>query len=290
MTDALRAWYEPRRGAYPWRRRPTPYRVLVSEVMLQQTQAARVAPAFESFIRRFPTVRALASASRAEVLREWAGLGYPRRAVRLHEAARRIAEEHGGRVSPDPEVLRALPGVGGYTASAVASIAFGEPVPALDVNVARVVARWRVGREVHEVARGRLGEEASRLIDREDPGGWNQALMDLGRQHCRAVPRCDGCPLASGCRYRARGRVSSASPGAAGPGRPPFEGSFRQLRGRVLAALRERGGASLGALRSEVGDPRVGSAVAALAADGLVSAGPAALAGRPSGRVRLGSG
>lgn len=286
MNDRLTSWFEPRASAYPWRVRPTPYRVLVSEVMLQQTQAARVAPAFRTFIRRFPSVRALAGASSAEVLRAWSGLGYDRRAVRLHAAARAIVEEHGGRVPADVEALRRLPGVGPYTASALASIAFGEPVPALDVNVERVVARCRLGREAHEAGWDRVREAASAWIDRDAPGAWNQAVMDLGREVCRPRPRCGACPLASGCAFRGSGRRPTSAPRRQGR----FEGSFRQVRGRVLAVLRERGSASLGALESAIDDPRVGRAVGALAHDGLVSAGPAALAGRPRGRVRLGSG
>ena len=286
VIDELRAWYAPRARAYPWRSRPTPYRVLVSEVMLQQTQASRVAPAFRSFLRRFPSVRSLAAAPAADVVRAWAGLGYDRRAVRLLEAARAIVEEHGGRVPRDSAALRALPGVGPYTAAAVASIAFGEPVPAIDVNVARVVARYRLGREAHQERADRVRDAAEAWLDRRDPGGWNQALMDLGREVCRPTPRCAACPLASGCAFRRAGRRPARGPRRQGR----FEGSFRQVRGRVLALLRERGEASLGRVESAVGDHRVAEAVRALANDGLVSAGPAALAGRPSGRVRLGSG
>ncbi len=133
MLDGLMEWFEPRRLAYPWRRpRPDPYAVLVSEVMLQQTQASRVAPAFERFLRSFPTVRSLATAPAAEVVRAWAGLGYNRRAVALWEAARTIVSSHGGRVPDDPSALSELPGVGPYTAAAVASIAFGRPVAAVD--------------------------------------------------------------------------------------------------------------------------------------------------------------
>lgn len=135
-------WYRPRRHAYSWRRgRRSPYRTLVSEVMLQQTQASRVEPIFDAFVARFPDVGALGAASRADVLRAWAGLGYNRRAVALHETARIVVREHGGRVPRDAEALTRLPGVGPYTAAAVASIGHGDPVAALDGNVRRVVAR-----------------------------------------------------------------------------------------------------------------------------------------------------
>jgi A/G-specific adenine glycosylase len=253
--------------------------------MLQQTQAARVAPAFERFIRRFPTLRSLASASRAEVVRAWAGLGYNRRAVALHEAARRIERDHRGRIPREPEVLLGLPGIGPYTAAAVAAIGFGVPVPALDVNVQRVVARARLGLEPSEVSVDVLERTAEGWLDRDDPAGWHQAVMDLGRVACRPIPRCSECPIASGCRFRPADRPTGTPSRRQGK----FEGSFRQVRGRVLARLRERGSASLHTLVRESGGSRdrVLAAVQALAADGLVEAGPGALAGRPRGRVRL---
>jgi A/G-specific adenine glycosylase len=282
---ALLAWYRPRRRAYPWRARPTPYRVLVSEVMLQQTQAARVAPAFRRFVRRFPSLRSLASAPRREVIREWAGFGYNRRAVALAEAARAIVRDHGGRVPREPEILRTLRGVGPYTAAAVASLGYGEPVPALDVNVRRVVARARLGAEPTEASASAVEAAARAWLDRRDPGTWNQALMDLGREVCRPVPRCGACPIAAGCRFRRSGQTPS--PPARRQGR--FEGSLRQVRGGIVAALRDRRSMSLEALARSLGEPvdRVRVAVRGLAADRLVKAGPSALAGQPNGRVRL---
>lgn len=282
--DALLAWYAPRRRAYPWRVARDPYRVLVAEVMLQQTQAARVVPAYRAFLRRFPSVRALAAAPRAEVLRAWSGLGHNRRAVLLHEAARTIVREHGGRVPRDPAALRRLPGVGPYTAAAIAAIAFGAPVPAIDVNVARVVSRARLGQE--RAGAAAIRRAALAWLDGQDPAAWNQALMDLGREVCRPLPRCGECPVAEGC--LARGRGALGRPGSR-PRRPsaPFAGSFRQVRGRVLRAALA-GSTTLGRLAAEAGEPldRVAAAVLALARDGLLEAGPAALAGRPSGRVR----
>ena len=220
---AIRAWYRPRRRAYPWRRaHPDPYAVLVSEVMLQQTQAPRVAPVFERFLARFPDVGTLARASRPDVIRAWAGLGYNRRAVALHASAIAIEREHHGEVPGTVDALRTLPGVGPYTAGAVASIAFGAAVPAPDVNVRRVVARVLHGREPQELAAADLAAAAAAFLDREDPGGWNQALMDVGRELCRPSPRCAACPLRRGCRFRAAG-----APGR--PARPPA-GSVRRLR------------------------------------------------------------
>jgi A/G-specific adenine glycosylase len=243
--------------------------VLVSEVMLQQTQAARVAPAYRAFLERFPDVGALSSAARAELLRAWGGLGYPRRALALREAARVIVRRHDGRVPSDPSVLRTLPGVGPYTAAAVASIAFGVPVAAVDTNVRRVTARVAHGTDPVGLSPRQLQADADAMVDPASPGEWNQALMDLGRFVCRPVPRCGECPLASGCRWNLEG----GSPRPAARRQPVFEGSERQARGRVLAVLRERGGASVRELADETGMPleRTSRAAAALARDGLAS-------------------
>jgi A/G-specific adenine glycosylase len=260
--------------------------VLVSEVMLQQTQAARVAPAYRSFLRRFPSVRTLARADRAEVLRVWSGLGYNRRAVALSEAARVIVRDHGGRVPRDRHALERLPGVGPYTASAVASIAYGLPVPALDANVRRVIGRFALGAEVREVPASAIADAAERLLDREEPAKWNQAVMDLGREVCRPVPACDACPLAVGCRYRRAGRKGPPPPRRQGA----FEGSFRQLRGAVVRALAAAGTLTVGVLVDRTGEPldRVARAIEALASEGVLRAGPRALEGNRRGRVRLG--
>jgi A/G-specific adenine glycosylase len=289
-VTSLLEWYGPRQRAYPWRTTPRdPYRILVSEVMLQQTQAARVVPHYRAFITRFPSVESLAAARRAEVVAAWAGLGYNRRAVALSEAARTIVRRHGGGVPSDPEVLVSLPGVGPYTAAAVASIAFGLPVAAIDVNVARVVARARIGRDPGDVAASTLRGAATRWMAGEDAGAWNQAVMDLGRAVCRPNPRCEECPIRTECRYRRRPKRSPhRSPPFRSPGSERFDGSRRQLRGRVVAALL-RGPISVGRLAVLTGWPLgdIGEAIRSLETDGLVRAGPAARAGRPQGRVRL---
>jgi A/G-specific adenine glycosylase len=281
----LSRWFRGRRALYPWRIDPSPYRVLVSEVMLQQTQAARVAPAFDRFLARFPDVRTLARAGRADVVRAWGSLGYNRRAVALHEAARIIVRDHGGRVPSDVEGLRRLPGVGPYTAAAVVAMGHGAPVVAMDTNVRRVVARAAMGRDasnahLHEVIR-----VASRWLDRNDPGGWNQAVMDLGRELCRSTPRCEACPLSEICRFRQGRQALAAAPRR----HAPYQGSFRQLRGEVVAHLRGTPSTMLGSLARSLGTSResAAAAVRSLTRDGLVEAGPAALAGRPGGRVRL---
>jgi A/G-specific adenine glycosylase len=270
LRRALRAWYRPRREGYPWRRDAIdPYAVLVSEVMLQQTQAARVAAAFDRFLRRFPNVSSLAAAEPADVLRAWSGLGYHRRAVALHEAARTIVRVHSGEVPGDPEALQHLPGVGPYTASAVASIAFGRPVVAMDVNVRRVASRVVLGREPQERDGPRIAAAARVLLDRRDPATWNQAMMDLGREVCRPTPRCEVCPLEPWCRFRSAG---GAGRRAAAPKQSPFEGSNRQVRGRIVAVLRERPSAGLSGLAAATGfgADRIGSAVTGLVRDGIV--------------------
>jgi A/G-specific adenine glycosylase len=279
---ALLAWYQPRRAAYPWRGTHDPYRVLVSEVMLQQTQAARVAPAFERFVLRFPTVRSLADASPADVLRTWGALGYNRRALALHRAAQAIVRDHGGTVPSDPALLVALPGVGPYTAAAVAALGFGAPVPAVDVNVRRVVSRARLGGDDDRDV------EAAALawLDRDDPSRWNQALMDLGREVCRPLPRCAACPIARSCLFR-KNPPSHTRPATRSQAR--FEGSMRQVRGAVVRVLRHEPRSTIGAIARRTGHPaeHVAEAVAALHKEGLVEAGPAALRGDPRGRVRL---
>ena len=276
---ALLEWYRPRHHAYAWRRgRRSPYRTLVSEVMLQQTQASRVEPIFERFVERFPDVGALARARRADVLRSWAGLGFNRRAVALHEAGRAIVREHGGRVPRSVDTLVRLPGVGPYTAAAVASIGYGDPVAALDGNVRRVVARAIRGAEPDEVPPDDLASDARAWLDPSAPGEWNQALMDVGRLFCRPAPRCDGCPFAPECRFRGAGRHGRSSRRR----QSPFEGSPRQVRGAVVAVLRSVRSANAEALAERTGHPpaAIATATASLAVEGIVER-------TRSGRFRL---
>jgi A/G-specific adenine glycosylase len=284
---AVLAWYEANGPDYPWRHtEDDPYAVWVSEVMLQQTQAGRVAEAFPRFLRRFPSIAALAGASRADVVRAWAGMGYHRRAVALHDAARTMMREHGCAVPRDPSTLRALPGIGPYTSAAVASIAFGVPVAAVDTNVRKVMARADFGVERQEITAAQAEAAATAWLDPARPGDWNQALMNLGHGVCRTTPRCDECPLAPVCRFRLSGRTGRPS----GPGQPAFEGSMRQVRGAVVTALRAHPTMTIGGLVGATGrdEEDVVTAVTGLARDGVVGATPAALAGNPRGRVRLG--
>jgi A/G-specific adenine glycosylase len=264
---AVREWYAPRSRLYAWRRgRRSAYRTLVSEVMLQQTQAARVEPLFVAFMRLFPDPRALAAAPRADVLRAWAGLGYNRRAVALHETARIVVAEHGGRIPLKPDALRRLPGVGPHTAAAIMSIAGGEAYAAKEVNVRRVVGRAGLGTTTARVEA--VDTLAANWLDRDDPGAWNQALMDLGREHCRATPRCGGCPMARWCRARRAGIVAHSP--ATPQGR--FEGSARQVRGRIVDVLRTRPSAGPAMLARATGcsEARVSDALAGLVRDGVV--------------------
>lgn len=208
FPSALLDWYDRNARPLPWRATKDPYAILVSEFMLQQTQVSTVIPYFERFMRRFPTVGALAEAGEDEVLAAWKGLGYYRRARNLHRAAQAVVAEYGGELPRTAEELRRLPGVGAYTAAAVASIAFGEPVPVLDGNVLRVMARV-LGEErpVDQApAQRRMREHLSALIPKDRPGDFNQALMELGATLCSPTnPGCGACPVACGCAARAQG-------------------------------------------------------------------------------------
>jgi A/G-specific adenine glycosylase len=244
--ERVLAWFAEAGRDLPWRATRDPYRVLVAEVLAQQTQAARAAAAWPRFLERFPDVATLAAAAPAEVLRAWQGLGYNRRALALHRTAQAV-EERGG--WPDTiEGLAALPGVGPYTARAVACFALGRRVAPVDTNVARVLARSLAGADPAQLtpaARQRLADEAlpppahgSAVPGAPDRSGsawtWSSALMDVGALHCRPRPRCEGCPLAPSCHWRALGP-------AAPPPRPraqaPFATSDRRWRGAVVRAL-----------------------------------------------------
>jgi A/G-specific adenine glycosylase len=230
-----------RRPDLPWRSTRDPWPVLVSEVMAQQTQVARVVPIYRRFLERFPTPAACAAAPLAEVLRAWRGLGYNRRARQLHLAATAIVADHDGHVPEQLTALESLPGVGPYTARAVLAFAFGHDVGVLDTNAGRVVARATAGRAL---TRG----EAQRLVDAMVPPGhgwqFNQALLDLGATQCVAgVPRCAGCPVLRRCRWARQGKVEpdpATGSAAVSKRQAAFAGSDRQGRGRLVEALRNR--------------------------------------------------
>jgi A/G-specific adenine glycosylase len=206
IARPLLAWYDRARRDLPWRRAPSPYKTLVSEFMLQQTVVATVEPYFERFLARFPDVAALAAASEDEVTAAWSGLGYYARARNLWKAARAVVERHGGTLPGDEEALRALPGVGPYTAAAVAAIAFGARTFALDGNGARVTARLWGERESIDRPATREGLRARGLaeVPAARAGDFNQAVMELGATVCTPrQPRCEACPLARKCRAHA---------------------------------------------------------------------------------------
>ena len=219
VRSELLSWYRTHRRDLPWRAgcpsaragdRPDPYHVLVSEAMLQQTRVATVVDYFHRFLDAFPTLRDLADADEQRVLRLWQGLGYYRRARHLHAAARAIVDRHAGRVPDTVAALRELPGVGPYTAGAVASIAYDRPAPLLDGNVARVLTRLHgIDQPVDDSdTRRRLWELARRLADGPSPGDTNQALMELGATVCTPRdPACHDCPLRARCAAAARGRA-----------------------------------------------------------------------------------
>ena len=207
MRAALLRWYRRNYRDLPWRRTRDPYAIWVSEVMLQQTQVATVIPYYERFLERFPTVASLAGAPEEMVLSVWSGLGYYRRATALRKAAIAVVDRHHGRVPDDPDELRALPGVGRYTAGAIASVAFGRPEPALDGNVRRVLCRvFAMGGDGRNAGQEVLWKIASTLVQGVAPGDLNQALMELGATVCTTrAPRCGGCPIALRCRGRSLG-------------------------------------------------------------------------------------
>ncbi len=201
---SLLEWYEEEKRTLPWRSDPDPYKVWISEIMLQQTQVRTVLPYYERFIARFPNVQSLAAASEDEVLGAWAGLGYYARARNLHRAARRIAYEHGGKFPDSLDSLLQLPGIGRYTARAIRSIAFGCPEPVVDGNVQRVISRlFAIGKAVPE---SYFWARAESLVSRSRPSEFNQAMMDLGALVCTfRNPACGECPAENFCEARWKG-------------------------------------------------------------------------------------
>jgi A/G-specific adenine glycosylase len=234
-------WFDRNARDLPWRQDPQPWGVLVSEVMLAQTPVARVEPVWRQWLQRWPTPAALANEPASEIIRAWGRLGYPRRALRLHEAARRIVSEHQGAVPDDYDALRALPGVGDYTAAAVLSFAYGRRALVLDVNVRRLVARLRTGvaaPPAHATNAERAA--AAALIPDAEPARWAAASMELGALICTArSPECQLCPVADDCRWLAAGRPGL---GTATTKRQRFVGTDRQVRGLILTVLREAEG------------------------------------------------
>lgn len=234
-------WYAVHRRDLPWRDPScSPWGVLVSEIMLQQTPVARVLPVWRRWVELWPTPADLAAAPTGEAVREWGRLGYPRRALRLHAAATAIRDQHSGEVPDDEATLRTLPGIGDYTAAAVAAFAFGRRATVVDTNVRRVHARAVTGAALPapSLTRAEVGLATELLPeDDEDAATWNVAVMELGALICTARgPRCDICPVSRLCAWRLAG-----SPPHDGPPRrgQAWEGTDRQCRGRIVQLLRE---------------------------------------------------
>jgi A/G-specific adenine glycosylase len=247
IREKLVDWYHDARRDLPWRLDRDPYRILVSEMMLVQTTVTAVVPYFERFLRRFPTVTALAEADEAAVIKQWEGLGYYRRARQLHAAARAIAERHGGQVPDDPETLRALPGVGRYIAGAVLSFAFDRPAPILEANTQRVLARWLAWRGDLKTSRSqaRLWDAAARLVPDQGAATFNQAFMELGALVCTPrAPSCLFCPVSAECGARQLGLQESLP--VTTPKPPPLEVeeacALVTRAGRLLIVQRAAGG------------------------------------------------
>lgn len=276
---AVARWFETAGRDLPWREPDaTPWQILVSEVMLQQTPVTRVLPRWLEWREAWPTAAAFAAAPVADVLRAWGSLGYPRRALRLHETARAIVERHGGEVPSDLDELLALPGVGSYTARAVACFAFGKRVPVVDINVRRVIARAVDGYADAGPAREKpdlAGVEALLPADEHDAVAFSAGMMELGQVLCRpSSPGCVDCPIENACAWRQAGYPARSL--APRPKQATFEGSDRQARGRILKALRESGTSipaemlvARGTGDSEV-EERIRRAIHTLEKDGLI--------------------
>lgn len=242
LHQAVLGWYDEHARDLPWRTdSATPWSVMVSEFMLQQTPVSRVLPVHAEWLERWPTPADLAQAPSGEAVRAWGRLGYPRRALRLHAAATVIVERHGGEVPHDHAALLALPGVGEYTAAAIASFAFGGRHAVLDTNVRRVFARAVSGVEFPAPSVTRAERElAESLVPDRAPAAWAVAVMELGALVCTArAPRCEACPVVDRCAW-----VRAGKPAYDGPPRrgQAWAGTDRMVRGRLLAVLRESDG------------------------------------------------
>jgi len=280
LAHELSRWYAVHARDLPWRsaqfhEQYGAWGTLVSEFMLQQTPVARVVPHLEAWLDRWPTPRSMSDATPAEVVRQWANLGYPRRALWLHRAAIEITERHDGVVPRDVDALLELSGIGDYTARAVAAFAFGDRVPVVDTNIRRVIARAEDGRSQPGPPAKRDLEAMMALLPRGDADSavFNAAMMELGATTCTArAPRCEQCPIAGQCAWVAAGRPDT---GDARRRQARYEGSDRQARGMVLRALRQApdGERAVGSVIGDWSDAaQRDRAIDSLIADGLVEA------------------
>jgi A/G-specific adenine glycosylase len=281
LQQQLLGWFRANRRDLPWRETRDPYRILVSEIMLQQTQVERVIPYYLAFLQRFPGVTALAASPTAEVIRVWAGLGYNRRAVNLQRTARYVATELNGHFPSTVQALRELPGIGPYTAGAIACFAFEQDVAFLDTNMRRVLHRFWFGVDVPApTATDRMATTiAEAAIPQGNGWEWNQALIEFGALQCTArKPACVICPLQSQCAAfpEIQSALATLPKGVRLKREAPYSGSNRFYRGRVIAALREHQGIDLGSLGPMIRDgfsetdlPWLYEVVQGLSKDGL---------------------
>jgi A/G-specific adenine glycosylase len=274
--DAILAWYAVNGRRLAFRGTTDPYAILVSEVIAQQTQASRAAGHWQRFMARFPTVEALAAASSANVQRAWQGLGYNRRALALWRAARVIVDEHDGSVPDSVDALEALPGVGPYTSRAVAAIAFGRRVGAVDVNMRRVVGRMVAG-DPGALSAAEIQRIADGAVPPDRAADWTHAVMDVGALLCRSrEPRCPDCPASRWCRFASGvGALPNATADDCRPrrARPPFPSTTRWLRGRIIDRLRAALGDSWVTIDAPIGvhdASRIREAAESMAAEGLI--------------------
>ena len=244
FSKSLLQWYAHRGRILPWRNITDPYRILVSEIMLQQTQVSRVLVKYGEFLRRFPTLRSLARARQRDVVIAWRGMGYNNRAVRLHKFAQTVVADHKGKIPADAEVLMSLPGIGRYTAHAMLASAFSKDVPVVDVNVRRVLSRmfWKMVRMTDVAAEEEVWSKAQTLLPKGKAYAFNQALMDLGSTICTARrPVCEVCPVAESC---ASGpTLSHAGVPLRKRIHPRNRLPDRIYRGRIVEVLRSKNGA-----------------------------------------------
>jgi A/G-specific adenine glycosylase len=272
-STAILHWYAAHQRDLPWRDpEATPWAVLVSEIMLQQTPVSRVLPVYTAWLARWPTPAALAAATAGDALRAWGRLGYPRRAIRLYQTAQALVERHGGAVPASVTALLALPGIGPYTAAAVASFAFGQRHAVLDTNVRRVLARLISGQELPPVSTSAAERKLAESLLPEEPAvaaRWSVAVMELGALVCTAArPQCTSCPVARSCAWRLAGHP----PGGGARRSQGYEGTDRQCRGRLLAVLRAADGPVPGSRLDAAWPGRLqrNRALDSLVADGLV--------------------
>jgi A/G-specific adenine glycosylase len=270
---AILDWYAAYQRDLPWRRPDaTPWAILVSEVMLQQTPVARVLPVYAAWLARWPTPASLAAAAPGDAVREWGRLGYPRRALRLHMTAQALVARHDGEVPASLDALLALPGIGAYTAAAVASFAFGQRHAVLDTNVRRVLARLVSGQQLPPPSASAAERRLAEALLPERPAvaaRWSVAVMELGALVCTAArPQCASCPVAAGCAWRLAGHPAGGSARRA----QSYQGTDRQCRGRLLAVLRTAAGPVPGALLDAAwAEPEQRArALDSLVSDGLV--------------------